>query len=452
MTNSDFLRGSVRGALLLGCWWAVTAHGAGPATVGDCVEAGLTGNPGVREAAYRVDAARAQMRTARSAYYPRLTASGSYTRSDSPTHSFMMLLNQRRLDMRDPAFDPNAPEETDNIRLSVGLGLQLYDGGRRGLQSDIAEAGAFAAEEQLMAARNALVHEIRRGYYSVLQAAAFVNVHEESVASLEESLRVARARLEAGSVVKTDVLNLDVKLAQAREDLIRARNGAQLAIAALNTAIGAKVVPPGGLPVPERGGPGERPVEPDASRVEQRYELRASRASAHAAHQAYRSASRGYLPGIGLFGSYDWDGDEPGDFEDAYLVGVKAEWDLFTGGQRPAEIARARAEWRAATEAATRLRNELEFDLKRAHLSAVESWERLSVARKSVESAGEALRITRERYEQGAAGITDLLTAELGLTSIRSRDVAAYYDHQIALSNVERASGALARRHAAPAE
>ncbi len=68
------------------------------------------------------------------------------------------------------------------------------------------------------------------GYYSVLQAQAFVLVQEESLTSLEENLRVARERFNTGSAVKTDVLNLEVKLAQAREDVIRASNGLQLAI------------------------------------------------------------------------------------------------------------------------------------------------------------------------------------------------------------------------------
>ena len=38
-----------------------------------------------------------------------------------------------------------------------------------------------------------------------------------------------------------------------------------------------------------------------------------------------------------------------------------------------------------------------------------------------MESAEEALRITRERYEQGAADITELLTAQFGLTDTRTR-------------------------------
>ncbi len=65
----------------------------------------------------------------------------------------------------------------------------------------------------------------------------------------------------------------------------------------------------------------------------------------------------------------------------------------------------------------------------------------MQVARKSVESAEEALRITSEQYKGGVADITILLTAQVGLTAQKTRDVAAYYDYLSALSNFERARG-----------
>ncbi len=103
-------------------------------------------------------------------------------------------------------------------------------------------AGAEASAEALAAARNQLIHEITRGFYGVLQARAFADVQAESVTSIGKSLRIARAGSEAGSAVRTDVLNLETQLAQANEDLIRARNGLQLAVAALNAGIGADLV------------------------------------------------------------------------------------------------------------------------------------------------------------------------------------------------------------------
>ena len=221
-------------------------------TLEDLIAAALKKNPTAQAAALRVDAARAMIKQARSAYYPRVSVSGSYAKSDNPTQAFMMTLNQRQLDMQDPNFDPNDPDDTDNYRLSVGVKYRIFDGGLRRKQIDMAKLGRNAADYRLWSTQNELIHQVTQGYYSVLQAQDFVEVQKESVKSLRENLRIAIERFKAGSAVKTDVLNLEVKLAQAREDLILAENGTQLAIAALNTAIGDDLVTTQGLSAPNK--------------------------------------------------------------------------------------------------------------------------------------------------------------------------------------------------------
>jgi len=421
-------------------------------TLDDCIRTAMAKNPDARAAVHRVNAAGAMLRQAKSAWYPRVGLSASYTRTDNPPQAFMMELNQRTLNMADPSFNPNQPQDTENIRLSAGVKYRLYDGGQRERRIDMARLGEAASDEQRKALYNELIHRVTEAYYRVLQAQAFVGVREESVKSLEESRRVANKRLEAGAAVKTDVLNLEVKLAQAQEDLIRARNGALLATAALNMALGEELVTESGLPTPARRSPGAKPPPADCSEIESRPELKAVQRAAEIKRQAYRSTRGEYGPTINAFGSYDWDSEDLNEMESSYLVGVMAEWSLFTGRQRPNAVQQAESEWLAARMEAEAVRNTLRLDLRRACLQATEAWERLTVTGKSVRSAREALRITGERYEQGAADVTILLTAEVGLTATRTRDVAAYYDYLVALSNVERAKGRLVGKWTADGE
>ena len=129
------------------------------------------------------------------------------------------------------------------------------------------------------------------------------------------------------------------------------------------------------------------------------------------------------------------------------MAGVMLEWDLFTGFRRGAAAAAARAEVVAAQAEETKARNQLRFDLRQAFIQRKEARERLDVARRSAASADEALRITRERYQKGAADITELLTAEVGLSATRTRTVAAEYDGLIADANLARAKGDLGRKY-----
>lgn len=429
-------------AVLIFVTTGISAAGA-ELTLADCINAALENNPDLQRMSHHAAAARAALDEARSAWWPRLALGGNYTRTDNPPQAFMMKLNQRALDMTDPEFDPNNPGDTGNLRLSASAGWRIYDFGRRRSIAAAAAAGADSAGTQELAARNNLVHEITHVYNAVLQAMAMKRVQEQSILSLEDGLRIANERLAAGATIRADVLNIEVQLAQAQEERIRARNGIQLAIAALNSAIGQDLAtaqsirPPEHLPAPESA-----PPELDPALVENRPEMHAARKMTQAAKAGYRAAGAQRRPVINVFGSYDHDSDGAiDDMHDSYMAGIAAEWEFFDGGQRRAAREQAREKWLAAKAAEAAMRNRLLLDLRQASLQAQDAYERLLVAAKTIESAEEALRITREQYRQGAADSTALLTAEAALCATRMRHAAAYYDYQVALSNIRRVSG-----------
>jgi len=427
--------------------WVVAAMGTTAlqaVTLDDCITAALRNNPDLRAATERVQAARAALQQARSAYYPTLGSSVTYARTDNPPQAFMMMLNQRSVSMQS---DFNNPPDTDNLALGLGLKYPLFDFGRRSLDTAMAREGSEIQQLVLQGLQNELVHQVARGYFSVLQASAYVAVQEESVQTLEESLRVANERFKAGSAVKTDVLNLDVQLAQANEDLIRARNGVRLTLAALNTAIGANLAGSSNMPAVVELPATPPPEHEDPAVLQDRPELQAARKGATVQRNALQKARKQYWPTVNAYGSLDWNSAVSSDFERSYLVGVMAEVDLFDGFRRQSVTTGAKAQARAAEAEVAKAANNLALDLTAASIQAGEAWERLEVARKSIANAEEALRITRERYQQGAANLPELLTAQVGLTGTRTRNVAARYDYLTALSNLQRARGELVRRY-----
>lgn len=420
----------------------MNAH-AEAVTLEECIREALKRNPDANAAAIRVEAARAVISEADSAYFPQLSVAGGYAVTDNPTQAFMMQLNQRNLDITAPGFDPNDPGNTDNLRLSAELKYRIYDFGQRQMMSERAVLGADAVKLQLAAVRNELIYQITRGYFSILQALDYVTVQQETIHSFEESLQVARDKYKAGTVIKTDVLNLEVALVQAREDLIRARNSVDLAIVALNTAIGYDFVTRESLPVPEKKVSTPPVMEQDFNAIDNRPELQVIQKMSQAKELLYIKAKRQNYPVLNAYGSYDLDTGDLATFEGSYTVGLKAEWDIFTGFRNSSAARKAEAEWRAAQQDEEDVRNKIKQDLRRARIQAAESWQRLETIRKSVESASESLRITQVRYREGVAGITDLLTAQVGLTAMRTRSVAAVYDHAAAVSNLQRARGEL---------
>ncbi len=415
-------------------------------TLDECLAAALEHNQDVVAAVERLRAARAAVTAAWSAWYPMLGASAGYARTDNPPQAFMMSLNQAQASLEK---DFNKPDDTENLALSLGLQLELFDFGRSRLGAKMARGQADVAEFALQGLRNELLHQVTRGYYAVLQAAAFVAVQEESLATLRESLRVARERLDAGGAIQTDVLNLEVQVAQAGDELIRARNAARLARAALNTAIGVDMLADADQPeAPAGPGPMPQPIKDPAAVARRRPEYLAACRMAEVRQTGFRRARLEYTPTLSAFGSLDWNSEFSSDFENSYVFGVQARMTFFDGFRRNAAMRAAQAEARAAQAEKDKAERQLRLDVISAELKAAEAAERLETVGKSIKSAEEALRITRERYQSGAADIPELLTAQVGLTGTRMRNVIALYDYLCALSDLERAQGGLVRKYA----
>ena len=327
----------------------LTVPAARAVTLDDAVRTALGNSPTLQAAESRIDSAQAMLRQAKSYYYPSIGLAATYALSDNPPQAFMMTLNQRSLNMQDPAFDPNNPDDTDNLRGSVVAQWRLFDR-QRDAGRNMARYGAAASAEAFAAARNQLVHEVTRGFYGVLQAQAFAAVQEKAVQSIAESLRIAQERFAAGGAVKTDVLNLETQLAQANEDLIKARNGAQLALAALNAAIGADLVAADTLQPPDPAALDAPPPEcKDPEAFERRPELRAAKLMRQIKEQDLKKAQGGYAPTVSAFASYDLDSDVSSDFENSYMAGLQAEINIFDGARTRAAVQAAKAELAAAT-------------------------------------------------------------------------------------------------------
>lgn len=410
-------------------------------SIGECVRAALEMNPGIEAASYRIRAARAAHRKSRAAWYPHISASGGYERTDNPAQAFMMSLNQQRLDIGDPGLDLSDPDPTQNIRLSLNVRYLLYDGGHSRLGEDAAREKVDVADHELAARRNELVYEVRRGYYHALRARQMIDVYRQTETQIEKSLELARNRFNEGTVLKTDVLNLEVQLARAEEDLLQAENAFRLAVAALNTAIGSDIVEPERLATPIPQTPLGLPADLETLSVGDRPELLRAAARARAARLDARSTRRAYRPNVEAFGSMDMDSRNAGSFEDSYRVGIAAEWDIFDGHARSAARSEASAHRGEAVAALKETRKQLELDLEDARLKAQHALKRLGVTDKALERAEESLQTTRHLYENGAVEVTALLSAQTAMTQSMVRHQSARFEHLEALANLDRAAG-----------
>ena len=391
----------------------------------------LAHNPDARIAQQRIAAAQAGLEQANSAFWPKLQVQSSYTRTDNPMLAFGSILNQRSYS---PSLNFNAVPDVDALNARGIVTVPIYAGGRNVAGRQASKANTEAAKQDSAAIRNALGFEVSRAFHTVLKTRQFIQAAEAAVNSFETNLVVAKKRLDGGTLLKSDVLDIEVRLAQAREDFVRARNANTLAERALRNLLS---IEEGDFIVADTA-----PVvsAPHSGDFAQRPELAAGRERESAAQAQVRGSKSGYQPRISAFGSLDYDyGWVTGGDGKSYTAGVVAQWDLWDGFSTRSKVREAKANLESAREEQRKLRLALDFEVEQARLDLKAATERLAVTEKTIEQATESAKLTRGRFEQGLALSTQLIDSETALVAARVRRAEAESDQRIAVAALRKA-------------
>lgn len=407
------------------------AFGAEVWTLERALDYALEHSPDSRLAQERIKAAQAVLEQANSAFWPRVGIQSSYTRTDNPMLVFGSILNQHAYDS---SISFNHVPGADDFNAKGLLTVPLYAGGRNLANRQSAKASAAAATYERETVRNALGFEVARAFHTVLKTREFIRAAEAGAKSFEESLGIARNRLEQGALLKAGLLDIEVRLAQAREDLVRARNARILAERGLRNLLG---IEDGDLAASEIP-----PVAtvPDERAFWARPELAAALERERAAEAQIRAAKSGFQPRVNAFGSVDYDyGSRFNRDGESYTGGIMAQWDLWDGNHTRGKVSEAKANLESAREETRKLRLAIDFETEKARLDLTSANERLAVTEKTIEQALQSVELLRARFEQGLALSTQLLDAETTLISARVRRAEAQADQRIAIAALRKA-------------
>ncbi len=419
-----------RFAFILAAGIAAPAAAQDALTLDAAVQATLAHNPTLGGAQAAVRQADAGITEARSGYFPRVSLTDSWQRSDAPVFVFGSLLSARRFGSDNFAIDAlNHPGPIGFFHGMFGVEQLLFDGGRQ-------QAGVNAARERRAIAfagadgtRADLALQTTEVFGHLLAAQAAARTADAAVAAAREDEARATHRRDAGTATDADVLAVQVHLADMRQRALQAQADAASLRAGLNRLMGAPIDRDfvAQEPAPTDLASADLPTllaEADASRPE----LRRAEAGARLARAGIREARAGWFPQVVAQAGYELDGTTFGDRASAWVVGGGLRWSLSAGGAEAARIRAASEQAARARADADDARASVQVDVVSAlrHLEAARARE--AVGRSAVEQARESQRIIRERYDAGMAGITDVLRAATSVLDAEAQRVTALVD------------------------
>lgn len=183
-------------------------------------------SPAVRQAEASLVAARAGVRSAKTAYLPSISMSYSYNANQSApgfeAGNLWLLTGQ----------NPNSK------RLNFNVSYPLFNQLQRETSVVTAEVQERNAEASLRDARLAAQQSLAQAIGTLRLAQERIRIQQQSIAAGEEDLRVQTERYQLGAATLLDVLTSQTTLNQSRVALIQARFDARIARAQLEALVG----------------------------------------------------------------------------------------------------------------------------------------------------------------------------------------------------------------------
>lgn len=418
---------------------AATAPGI---TLSGVIQAAIESNPDLRSAVERIRIADATLTKARADFYPKLTLTEAVVDTNIAGLAFFLEINQRRLSLSQ---NFNNPGFVGNISTLLTLQYKLYTGGRRTAEAQGANELRKAAALSLAAARNEMIYGVAEAYYRLLQAREIVKSRAAAVEQVKRHASFVQSRFDNGTAVRSDVLTVDVRLAEAQEGLITATNQMELTWLILENVTGRRFshdLMPGNEPAPWSAH--AEAVEAAVNEaISRRPDVGAGHSDVRAAvHQieAARAARRPTVDFIGNFSTFSLNRNSGGD---GLFLGLIASMNLFDGHRLKAEVARASAHERELEAQQQRLIMDVELEVRRAFVALNDAEGRLAVSGRAAAQADQSLHEIEDRYNDDKVTITQLIDAQAANINARVRRSNAAADVEIARAGMERVLGRL---------
>ncbi|MBW4663616.1 MAG: TolC family protein [Chroococcus sp. CMT-3BRIN-NPC107] len=326
---------------------------------------------------------------------------------------------------------------------TIQLSYNVYTAGAR-------TARIRAAEEQLRFDQldvERLTEQLRldvsNDYYDLQAADEQVRINRAAVANAEASLRDAQAREQAGVGTRFDVLQSQVQLANANQDLTNSLSQQQVArrqlVNRLSLAQAANAI--ASDPVEIAGVWNLSLEESIIAAFQNRAELQQQLVQRNISEQNRRIALASIRPRVGVSSSYNLRDtfNDDASFGDDYSLGANVTWNLYDGGAARASARAQEANIAIAETNFADTRNQVRFEVEEAYSNLQSNLANIQTASVGLEQAREALRLARLRFQAGVGIQTEVIDAEDNLTQAEGNRVTAIINYNRALASLTRA-------------
>ncbi|WP_437960130.1 TolC family protein [Sorangium sp. So ce119] len=345
------------------------------------------------------------------------------------------------------------PVLLNSYSLTANLAVPISDYVLRISQGYAAASHAESAKKlELQAESLQAAADAKIAFFNWVRVKGQVVVAGEAVSQARAHVEDARRTFEVGLLSRADVLRLEAQVASAEQVLHEAQAALLVADDQIRIALGAAPNRPLNLGIDVMGSaPAKPPAEPLPAlfqeALQRRLEIRALDETQYSLEKAEAVTRAGYFPRVDAFADVTY--ANPNQrifptqerFDLTWAAGVRASWvlnDVFTTAAASAE-ASARTTQVAEQKAA--LRDALRLEVASAYAELGKTVSSIEAAERQLAAAVESMRVRSELFRAGRATSVDVVDAETEVTRARLQQLNARVGALVAKTRLEHAVG-----------
>ena len=378
--------------------------------------------------------AKADYRQTNAIFLPNITASHTGISTTNPLMAFGSKLNQEILTSND--FNPallNDPETTQNFatKLEVQQPLINIDGI---FQRKAAKSKMEAMSLKTKRTEDYIAFEVDKAYMQLQLAYKAVDVLEKALEAANANKKLADNSYEQGYLQRADVLNVEVRVTEVKNQLQQAKSNVQNASNYLSFLMNDDTFitykPSDTLT------PYVRTMELKTF-TENRSDIKAMQLASKAYEAMSKADKMAFLPRLNAFGSYEMYDDKIFQADaNGYIVGAQLSWDIFQGSKRFGKAQKSRAEFEKSKLEYNQYVSKSKLELNKAKRMLIDAENKLNLSKLALDQSEESLRIRTNRFKEGLEKTSDLLMAETQYAQKQLEYYQTIFEYNYALAYV----------------
>lgn len=418
--------------------WGISVNAQKVLTLQEAVSLGLQNSKNLKIDQAAVKQAQTQLLEAKNAQLPSLNITGA---------AMAMTNADVKMKMKTAAGGAMGDVNVNSVVYgNASVSLPLYAGGRikYGIESAnyLIEASKYAAEND----QHALVYAISQAYNNLFKAGEVIKVLQENLTAAQER-DASFLRLENnGIIARNDRLKANLQTSNIELQLLEAQSNYSIATVNMNLLLGLNEsteleVDPSYITA--------YTLDQDLSyfvtkALENRKDLQALMMQKNATETSVKAAKAEEYPTVALTASY-FAAEVPNllTVTNAANIGLGVSYNLDHLWKKNAKLEKAQIESEKLQYKNDLLVDQIKLEVNKDYQNASLAQRKILVYQKAYEQAEENFRITKNKYDNGLATMTELLDANAAKISAKVNVKTAEADARLAYIKLLQSSGTI---------